>query len=154
MDAVGIASPQNHREDDYAMNSAATRAAEAPTITPYTMVGGEAGVRRLIERFYDIMDADPAASGLRAMHGADLGPVREKLFEFMSGWLGGPPLYRENRDRKCIVSVHSGYAIDAEARDQWLACMRRAMADIGLPPEVRRYLDEPLVKLADFFRNR
>ena len=112
------------------------------------------GLRRIVERFYDIMDSDPAAAGIRAMHAADLGPVRETLFEFLSGWLGGPPLDHQRTDRRCIVSVHSAYAIGESERDQWLHCMRRALADTGLPKEARAYLDAPLFKLADFFRNR
>ena len=136
------------------MSHAASPKADAPAITPYAMVGGEAGVRRLVDRFYAVMDSNPDAATIRAMHGADLAPVGEKLFEFLSGWLGGPPLYQQNPERKCIVSAHSKFAIDDVARDQWLACMRRAMIDVGLPQEVRNYLDEPLFRLADFFRNR
>lgn len=125
----------------------------APAITPYAMVGGEAGVRRIVERFYDIMDSDPAVAPIRAMHGAELGPVREKLFEFLSGWLGGPPLYQQSPQHKCIVSAHAAFAIDAAARDQWLCCMRRALADAGLPEEVRDYLDGPFSRVAEIFRN-
>lgn len=134
------------------MSQAAEKTAAA--ITPYAMIGGEAGLRRIVERFYDIMDSDPAAAGIRAMHGPDLAPVREKLFEFMSGWLGGPPLYHQRTDRKCIVSAHAAFAIGPTERDQWLMCMRAALEDVGLPAEVRGYLDEPLFRVADFFRNR
>lgn len=136
------------------MSHTPDKTAEASTITAYTMVGGEAGLRRIVARFYDIMDSDPEAAGIRAMHGADLGPVREKLFEFLSGWLGGPPLYHQRTDRKCIVSVHSAFAIGPNERDQWLCCMRVALAEAGLPEEVCTYLDEPLFRLADFFKNR
>jgi len=136
------------------MSHTPDKTAEASTITAYTMVGGEAGLRRIVARFYDVMDSDPEAAGIRAMHGADLGPVREKLFEFLSGWLGGPPLYHQRTDRKCIVSVHSAFAIGPNERDQWLCCMRVAIKDVGLPEEVCTYLDEPLFRLADFFKNR
>jgi hemoglobin len=127
---------------------------EPAKITPYAMVGGEAGLRQIVARFYEIMDTDPAAARIRGMHAKSLAPVQEKLFEFMSGWLGGPALYQKNPNNKCIVSAHSRFDIDAEARDQWLMCMRQALEDVGLPKEVRDYLDEPLFKTADFFRNR
>ncbi len=127
--------------------------AHAPAITPYAMVGGEAGLRRIVERFYEVMDSDPAAAQIRAMHAADLGPVREKLFEFLSGWLGGPPLYQQNPESRCIVSVHSRFVIDAAARDQWLMCMGKALSDVGLPVEARDYLVSAFFRLADFFRN-
>jgi hemoglobin len=116
--------------------------------SPYDLLGGEPGVRALVDRFYDIMDADPAAAGIRAMHGADLAPMRQKLFEFMSGWLGGPRLYSS-----CIMSGHRPFAIGANERDQWLTCMRRAMDDTA-SAQVREMLDQPLAAIADAFRNR
>lgn len=136
------------------MRRAAERAADAPSITPYAMIGGEAGLRRIVRSFYDIMDSDPAAAGIRAMHKADLEPIREKLFEFLSGWLGGPPLYHQRTDSKCIVAAHSAYAIGPAERDQWLACMTKALEAVGLPVEVRTYLDKQFFRFADFLRNR
>jgi len=136
------------------MSDAADQAPTASAITPYTMVGGGPGLRRIVDRFYRVMDTDPEARDIRAMHPADLGPIREKLFEFLSGWLGGPPLYHRRTDRRCIVSAHSAFAIGAAERDQWLYCMRVALKELELPEEVRNYLDAPLFRLADFFRNR
>jgi hemoglobin len=132
----------------------AAKKAENTAITPYAMIGGQAGLKRIVARFYEIMDSDPAASGIRAMHGRDLGPVRERLFEFLSGWLGGPPLYFQRTDSRCVVSAHSAYAIGEAERDQWLYCMRRALEEEGLAPEVRTYLDGAFFRLADFIRNR
>ena len=59
--------------------------------------GAEKGaetIRNLVETFYDTMDSDPKAAGLRAIHQADLTEAREKLFMFLMGWTGGPQLYR------------------------------------------------------------
>jgi hemoglobin len=100
------------------------------------------------------MDSDPAAAGIRAMHAPDLGPMRERLFEFLSGWLGGPPLYFQRPDHNCIVSAHRPFAIGPDERDQWLMCIRRAMADEGVPEDVRTLLDMPFSRIADAFRNR
>ena len=122
--------------------------------TPYDMVGGEAGVRRIVERFYDIMDSAPEAKRIRAMHAADLSPMRERLFEFLSGWLGGPPLYFQRPDHKCIVSAHRPFAIGEAERDQWMMCMRRALEESGVPAEVRTLLDRPFFRVADAFRSR
>jgi len=127
---------------------------EAEELTPYEMIGGEAVLRRVVDRFYDIMDNDPAAARIRAMHAADLSPMRERLFEFMSGWLGGPPLYFQRPDHKCIVSAHRPFAIGERERDEWLMCMRRALTEEGAPEEVRKLLDEPLSRVANAFRNR
>lgn len=79
--------------------------------SPYEMIGGEVAVRRIVDRFYDIMDSAPEAARIRAMHAHDLAPIRERLYEFLSGWLGGPPLYFQRPDHKCIVSAHRAFAI-------------------------------------------
>lgn len=122
--------------------------------TPYEMIGGEATVRQLVDRFYDIMDTDPKAAALRAMHAADLKPMRERLFDFLSGWLGGPPIYFQRPDRKCIASAHASFAIGDAERDQWMMCMRRAMEDCGVPEKTRALLDPAFLRMADAFRNR
>jgi hemoglobin len=122
--------------------------------TPYDLIGGEPMVRRIVGRFYDIMDSEPEAAAIRAMHASDLAPMRERLFEFLSGWLGGPPLYFLRSDRQCIVSAHRLFAIGVAERDQWLICMRRAMDDCAVPAEIRALLDQAFFKIADAFRNR
>ncbi|MFM2129325.1 MAG: hypothetical protein RL477_871 [Pseudomonadota bacterium] len=121
---------------------------------PYDMIGGAEVLHRIVDRFYEIMDTDPAAAGIRAMHGADLGPIREKLFDFLSGWLGGPNLYFQRPDRKCLHSAHSPYAIGEVERDQWLMCMYRALEDAGVDAETRELLRVPFFRIADFVRNK
>ncbi|MFT5539351.1 MAG: hemoglobin [Alphaproteobacteria bacterium] len=121
---------------------------------PYERVGGSEGLARIVDRFYEIMDQDPAAAAIRAMHGDDLGPIREKLFDFLSGWLGGPPLYFQRPDSKCLHSAHQPYAIGTDERDQWLACMHRALMDTGVDAETRKLLEKPLFMVADSVRNR
>ncbi len=122
--------------------------------SPYEMIGGAAAVRKVVDRFYDIMDSDPAAARIRAMHAPDLAPMRERLFEYLSGWLGGPPLYFQRADAKCIVSAHRPFAIGAAERDEWMMCMRRALADSEVPEDMRKLLDTPLSRMAEAFRNR
>lgn len=123
-------------------------------LNPYEMIGGAPAVRRIVDRFYDIMDEDPAAAPIRAMHAEDLGPMRDRLFEFLSGWLGGPPLYFQRSDRKCIMSAHRPFAIGEAERDQWMMCIRRAMADSGVSPEVRELLDKPFLRMCEAFRSK
>jgi hemoglobin len=121
--------------------------------TPYERLGGATGVRRIVERFYDLMDQDPGLVRLRRLHATDLTPMREKLFEFLSGWLGGPPLYFERPEAPCIASAHRPYAIDSGLRDEWLDCMRRALEDCGTGADLRQLLDKPLLRIAEAFRN-
>ena len=128
--------------------------AERITETPYDMLGGEATVRQIVDRFYDIMDSAPEAARLRAMHAADLSPMRERLFEFLSGWLGGPPLYFQRTDHKCMVSAHQPFRIGEAERDAWLMCMHRALKETGAPENLRALLDRAFFRVADAFRNR
>lgn len=129
---------------------------EAPKIevTPYELIGGEATVRRLADRFYEIMDSDPGASHIRAMHERDLAPIRQILFEFLSGWLGGPPLYFNRPEHRCIMSAHRAYEIGDVERDEWMMCMRTAMDDCELPAEMRALLDQAFLRMANAFRSR
>lgn len=122
--------------------------------TPYQLMGGEAAVRRLVERFYDVMDTAPEAAGIRAMHAADLGPMRERLFEFLSGWLGGPPLYFQRPDQKCIVSAHRPFSIGDAERDAWMMCMRVALTECDITDELRQLLDQAFLRMASAFRNK
>jgi hemoglobin len=126
-------------------HSAATRVES----TPHEAIGGEAALRRLVDRFYDIMESDPAVAPLRAMHAADLRPMRQRLFEFMSGWLGGPRLYSD-----CVVGAHAHLKIGELERDQWLKCMRQAMAEEDVPEPMRSLMDSALVRMADMFVGR
>jgi hemoglobin len=132
----------------------ATSKAKATEATPYDLIGGEAVVRRLADRFYEIMDTDPAARRIRAMHGEDLEPIKQLLFEFLSGWLGGPMLYFDRPQRRCIMSAHRPFAIGDVERDEWMACMRTAMDECQLPFDMRALLDQAFLRMANAFRSR
>lgn len=137
-----------------AESAADTGTAAALPPTPYELIGGEPAVRRLVERFYYLMDTRPGVRRLREMHAADLGPMRDKLGDFMMGWLGGPRIYFERADAGCITEVHAPFPIDAAAHDQWLQCMYQAMDDTGVPCEVQALIRTPLARIAGFLRNR
>lgn len=120
----------------------------------YQHIGGEAGIRALVERFYAIMDSDPAVAEIRALHARDLKGSREKLFMFLSGWLGGPQLYLEKYGHPRLRQRHMPFPIGESARDQWMHCMRRAMAEVELDPSLREQLERAFYKVADFMRNQ
>jgi len=137
-----------------AISASETTDATAVEATPYELVGGEAGVRRLAERFYEIMDQEPGASRIRAMHGGDLAPIKQLLFEFLSGWLGGPALYFERPEHRCIMSAHRPYPIGDAERDEWIMCMRRAMFDCDITGDMYALLDQAFLRMASAFRTR
>ena len=136
------------------MNSPALTVAALPANPHYTQIGGEAALRRLIERFYALMNQLPQARAIRAMHPADLTQSKDHLFMFLSGWLGGPPLYAERRGPPRLRRDHMAFAIDAAARDAWMACMRQALADVVDDPALRAQLDTAFFKTADFLCNQ
>jgi hemoglobin len=126
----------------------------APAPTPYDLMGGEAGIRRLVDRFYDIMDSAPEAATIRALHAASLKASREKLRLFFTGWTGGPQLYVEKFGHPKLRMRHFPFAISSRERDEWLWCMDRALAEQEMPEQVRSHLRERLHALADHMRNR
>lgn len=126
---------------------------QAPPQTPYAMMGGEDAVRRLVNRFYDLMETQPAAARIRAMHAGDLGGMREKLYQFFSGWLGGPALYFQRPDAKCMNSAHRPFQIDAAAVEAWLACMAQALRDTDTPPAVIAMVEPPMRQMGEMLRN-
>jgi hemoglobin len=125
-----------------------------PERTPYAMLGGETTVRALVDRFYDLMDEDPDYYGIRKLHPASLSGSREKLYKFLSGWLGGPPLYVEEFGHPRLRARHLHVEIGLAERDQWMACMVRAMADVGLDTALRERLEASFMNTADWMRNR
>ena len=126
--------------------------------TFFELLGGEARgaekLRHLVEAFYDVMDTDPKAAPIRAMHAADLTSAREKLFMFLMGWTGGPQLYIERYGHPMLRKRHLPFAIDESARDQWMYCMIKAMHQQGFDEPLMIKLSEQLYGIADFMRNQ
>lgn len=122
--------------------------------TPYEILGGEEGVRALAGAFYEAMDALEGARDIRAMHQENLEEIKEKLFEFLSGWMGGPPIYARKYGGVCLNEPHAPFAIGEEARDQWLKCMDKALEDIGASDALKDMLRAPLFQIADVVRNQ
>ncbi len=126
----------------------------APFATPFEWIGGEARVRALADRFYDLMDLEPAYRLLRASHGATLEDARDKLFWFLCGWLGGPQHYQERFGHPRLRMRHMPFSIGIAERDQWLACMAQAMAETGSDPALQARLQQSFFQTADWMRNR
>lgn len=124
------------------------------TPTMYDLMGGEEGVRRLVDRFYEIMDTAPEAVHVRAVHVGSLEEAREKLFMFLSGWSGGPPLFTDKFGHPRLRQRHSPFSIGMVERDEWLWCMSHALDESGMGTETVAYLKTRFAEIADFMRNR
>ncbi len=126
--------------------------------TFFELLGGEEQgmetLRNLVETFYDIMDSDPKAQPIRAMHPADLTSAREKLFMFLTGWTGGPQLYIERYGHPMLRKRHLPFAVDESARDQWMYCMIKAMHQLKMDEALMTKLAGQLYGVADFMRNQ
>ena len=122
--------------------------------THFMQLGGEAPVRELVDRFYDLMQLEPGYAAIRAQHPADLAHSRDKLFWFLCGWLGGPQHYVERFGHPRLRARHMPFTIGEAERDQWLACMRQAMGELQIAPRLQTELSAAFYKTADFMRNR
>jgi hemoglobin len=126
----------------------------APSISHFERLGGAEGIRRLVDRFYDIMDSAPEAATIRALHAASLTASREKLYLYLTGWTGGPPIYVEKHGEPRLRMRHLPFPIGSRERDEWLWCMERSLDEHDMPADLREHLRDRLRSLADHMRNR
>lgn len=124
-----------------------------PPDSVYARLGGEAAVRALVDRFYALMDQRPEAQDLRRLH-PDLERAADSLFKYLSGWFGGPPLYVQERGHPRLRMRHLPFAIGARERDQWLLCMRQALAEQVADERLRAAVDNAFTGLADHMVNQ
>ena len=122
--------------------------------TFYEQLGGEEKLRRLVDRFYDLMSELPEVKIIRAMHPDDLTVSRDKLFKFLSGFFGGPSLYVEEYGHPMLRARHLPFSIGEEERDQWLLCMNRAIDELVGDAELVSQLKQAFFRTADHMRNR
>ena len=125
-----------------------------PATSAFDALGGESAVRALVDRFYDLMDLEPAYVGIRQLHPTDLGGSRDKLHWFLCGWLGGPDLYVQRFGHPRLRARHLPYAIGLAERDQWLVCMAQAMGQCGVDAALAERLAAAFFNTADWMRNR
>lgn len=121
---------------------------EAARPAPFALIGGMEGIGRVVDRFYDLMDADPAYAALRAMHADDLDGMRDSLKGFLAAWLGGPRDWFVQRPGICIMSLHRALPVTEETGRQWLEAMSRALDEAAVPPELDRPMREAFARMA------
>ena len=124
------------------------------TRTLYERIGGDAPLRRLVQAFYQHMDSLPETQTIRWMHADNLQSAEDKLFMFLSGWMGGPSLYIEKFGHPRLRMRHMPFTIGEAERDQWMLCMHNALNDVVEDQSLREELYEALYGVADFMRNK
>jgi hemoglobin len=125
-----------------------------PSQSPFELLGGEVGVRKLIDAFYDRMEFDTEFATIRALHPTTLEGSRDKLYWFLCGWLGGPNHYVERFGHPRLRARHLPFSIGTVERDQWMACMKLALADCAVNQSLAAWLLQQLFGTADWMRNR
>jgi hemoglobin len=120
----------------------------------FQAAGREAGIRQLVDNFFDRMGSDERFAAIHAMHPENKDISRDKLARFLCGWLGGPRLYNEKYGAIGIPRVHAHLAIATPERDQWLTCMNESVAEQPFTPDFRIYLMEQLFIPAEAVRRR
>jgi hemoglobin len=127
---------------------------EQRTETLYEAIGGDATVRKLTLRFYELMDTLPGAARCRALHPADLTGSTEKFYDYLTGYLGGPPIYVEKHGHPMLRRRHFPAAIGPAERDEWLMCFTLALEEAIAHPQLRAVILEPVTRLAYHMQNK
>lgn len=122
--------------------------------TTYDDIGGAEKLREITRQFYHIMDTNPEFQELRQMHPTDISSSEEKLFMFLSGWLGGPPLFEQAHGHPRLRARHLPFKIGKKERDQWVICMVHAFDAAQVQEPIRSQLLHSLLRLADHMRNQ
>jgi hemoglobin len=121
--------------------------------TPYALLGGEAGVRQLVHRFYELMDELPEAWSVRRLHPDSLKNSEENLFEYLSGWFGGPTMYTDKKGHPRMRMRHAPYAVTPTAKDEWMMCMTQSLTEQVQDVAFRDHLIATFAQLADHMVN-
>lgn len=122
--------------------------------TPFDRIGGAPVVRQIVDRFYDLMDQNPAYAQLRALHAPDLAPMRDSLTGFLTAWAGGPRDWFVEHPGVCMMSTHARIEVTPETADQWCDAMASAVADSPVEPELGAKMIEALNAMAQGMARR
>ncbi|MBB1381954.1 group II truncated hemoglobin [Shewanella sp. SR41-2] len=120
----------------------------------YDLIGGDKVIRAIAHDFYQQMQTRPETQTLLAIHRSPMQESEQKLYEYLSGWLGGPQLYQQKHGHPALRARHMPFAIDESMRDQWLICMRAAIQNNIKKPEHQQVIIQAISTLADNMRNR
>lgn len=106
----------------------------------YQLIGEDQGLKDLVKRFYDYMESLPQAKTIRDLHPDDLRSAHEKLYMFLSGWMGGPDRYISAFGHPRLRARHLPFSIGTTERDQWLLCMQKALDDMDIDEAFKHHL--------------
>ncbi|MFT5788422.1 MAG: hemoglobin [Shewanella sp.] len=120
----------------------------------YDRIGGEKTIRAIAHQFYLQMQSKQETKQLLSIHRAPMGESEQKLFEFLSGWLGGPQLYQQKHGHPALRARHMPFKVDENMRDQWLVCMKTAIEIEIEDKQHQQAIYSAISTLADHMRNQ
>ena len=120
----------------------------------YDLIGGDDTIKKIAINFYQFMDSELQVKQLRDIHPEDLQLSEEKLYQFLSGWLGGPQLFQKKYGNPALKARHLPFSVDENMRDQWLMCMKHALAESVEILEHEQAIFQAISTLADHMRNK
>ena len=122
----------------------------------YNEIGGDDGVQRLVETFYNIVESDDSAKKLHILHlrGSGIANSKKEQHLFLSGFLGGPKLYLEKHGHANLKTMHEHVVVDEESKDIWLNCMEKAMDEVSLPEDTQQKLMRIFTPVAERLVNQ
>lgn len=123
-------------------------------LSSFERIGGNEGLKQLVNTFYDYMETLPEAKTIRDLHPKDLRSAREKLFMFLSGWLGGPDRYIAAFGHPMLRARHLPFPIGTEERDQWLMCMQKALDELDIDTIFKQQLLSAFTQTANHMMNK
>lgn len=121
-----------------------------PNLSIYDNLGGAETIRRLVEAFYPRVVADPLIGPLFP---ADINPVMEKQYMFLTQFFGGPSLYSDMHGHPMMRGRHMAFPVTPERAEAWLACMSTALEEIGVDEPLRSFVIQRLSGPAHHFVN-
>ena len=68
--------------------------------------------------------------------------------------MGGPDIYSPKYGHPMLRARHLPFKIGLKERNQWLACMYKAMEDCGIDGSTAKQLEESFFNTADWMRNQ
>ncbi|MBB4101912.1 group II truncated hemoglobin [Allorhizobium borbori] len=124
------------------------------TTTLYEAIGGDATVRALTARFYELMATLPEGAASLAVHPPDLTNAHDRLYDYLTGYLGGPPVYVEKYGHPMLRRRHFMAEIGPAERESWLFCFRKALEETVAHPTLQEIIWQPVERLAHHMQNK
>lgn len=119
--------------------------------TPYEIIGGADTLARLVDTFYDLVKQHPDITDLFP---DDLTEVKERQYQFLTQFLGGPTLYSDAHGHPMLRARHMKFPIGPTQAEAWLSCMDKAMDRTGLEGDTRKHIFDRLRLTAHHMVNK